>query len=441
MPLEFKFPDVGEGITEGEIVKWLVKEGDDVKQDQPIAEVETDKAIVEIPAPQAGVILKIHHKAGDTVKVGEILVTIGNAGEKASEKKEKPAERESKQLPDTSYRMSTSVVGEIPEEEIIIKQGVSQQTERGKKIATTPAVRRLARELGVDIATMKGTGLDGRITEEDVRKASGKPSEEVKEDVEEEPEEVKETGVKVVKKYDLYGYIEHVPLKGVRKAIAKNMVKSKYTAPHVTHMDEAYVDDLFHHREKEKRKLEEQKIHLTFMPFVIKACIAALKKHPYANASLDDEHEEIILKKYYNIGVAVDTPDGLMVPVIKEANTKPIIQMAKEIQELAEKAKNRKLDLADLKGGTFTITNVGSLGGVFATPIINWPEVAILATGKIQDRAVPKGGKITIRKVLPLSLSFDHRVIDGAEAAKFVNDIKKYLEDVDLLLMEGDDKI
>src|SRR3989344_1926856 len=403
MPLEFKFPDVGEGIAEGEIVKWLVKEGDNVKQDQPIAEVETDKAIVEIPAPQAGVILKIHHKAGDTVKVGEILVTIGNAGEKASEKKEKPAERESKQLPDTSYRMSTSVVGEIPEEEIIIKQGVSQQTERGKKIATTPAVRRLARELGVDIATMKGTGLDGRITEEDVRKASGKPSEEVKEDVEEEPEEVKETGVKVIKKYDIYGYIEHVPLKGVRKAIAKNMVKSKYTAPHVTHMDEAYVDDLFHHREKEKRKLEEQKIHLTFMPFVIKACIAALKKHPYANASLDDEHEEI--------------------------------------QELAEKAKNRKLDLADLKGGTFTITNVGSLGGVFATPIINWPEVAILATGKIQDRAVPKGGKITIRKVLPLSLSFDHRVIDGAEAARFVNDIKKYLEDVDMLLMEGNDTV
>jgi len=428
MALDFKFPDVGEGITEGEIVKWLVKEGDNVKQDQPIAEVETDKAIVELPSPAAGVILKIHHKAGDTVKVGETLVTIGTSGEKATAP---TVEKE---------RKSTSVVGEIPEEEIIIKQEVSQQSIEGEKIEAMPAVRRLAKQLNVDIETIKGTGLDGRITEEDVRKISG--SAEKKEPLEgEEPVEIKESGVKVVKKYDLYGHIEHVSLKGVRKAIAKNMIKSKYTAPHVTHMEEVLIDDLFHHREKEKRILEEQKIHLTFMPFIIKACIAALKKHPYANASLDDEHEEIILKKYYNIGVAVDTPDGLMVPVIKEANTKPMIQIAKEIQDLAEKARNRKLDLADLKGGTFTITNVGSLGGVFATPIINWPEVAILATGRIQDRAVPKGGKITIRKVLPLSLSFDHRVIDGAEAAKFVNDIKKYLEDVDLLLLGGNDTV
>ena len=433
MPLEFKFPDVGEGIAEGEIVKWLVKEGDNVKQDQPIAEIETDKAIVELPSPTAGVILKIHHKPGDTVKVGEVLVSIGLSGEKLEKKEEKPVEKE---------RKSTSVVGEIPEEEIIIKQEVSQQSTEGERIATTPAVRRLARELSVDIETIKGTGLAGRITEEDVRKFSGASESTKKEPVEEEEHaEVKEIGVKVIKKYDIYGYIEHVPLKGVRKSIAKIMIKSKYTAPHVTHMEEVFIDDLFHHREKEKRGLEEQKIHLTFMPFIVKACIAALKKHPYANASLDDEHEEIILKKYYNIGVAVDTSDGLMVPVIKEANTKPIIQIAKEIQELAEKAKNRKLDLADLKGGTFTITNVGSLGGVFATPIINWPEVAILATGRIQDRAVPKGWKITIRKVLPLSLSFDHRVIDGAEAARFVNDIKKYLEDVDLLLLEGNDTV
>ncbi len=419
MPIEFKFPDVGEGITEGEIVKWRVKEGDTINEHDTLVEIETDKAIVEIPSPASGTILKIYHKEGDTVKVGETLVSIGEKGEK-------PA-------PVVKPAGAVGYLEEAPEEVPQKKEPVvTREVAESQLVLATPAVRRLARDLGIDLSKVRGTGADGRITEEDVRKFAQQSGAKKIE------EKLPQVQARIEKKYDVFGYIERIPLKGVRKSIAKHMVESIFTAPHVTHMDEVDVTRLHNHREREKRIAEAKGIKLTYMPFIIKACIAALKKHPSFNAAFDDEHEEIILKKYYNIGIAVDTENGLMVPVIKGADQKNIFSLAREIVELAERARSRELDLADFKGGTFTITNIGSLGGIFATPIINHPEVAILAVGRIVDRlVVDKEKKIHVRKILPLSLAFDHRVVDGADAAEFMNALKERLEDPDLLMMEG----
>ena len=417
MPFEFKFPDVGEGITEGELVKWKVKEGDKVKEDQVLAEVETDKAVVEIPSPKSGIISKLHHKEGDTIKVGEVIVTISVQGEPEEGKPQIKFEE----------RKSVGVVGELeeaPEEEQPIKVVPTSKEVEGHVLAL-PFVRRIAKELNVDITKVKGTGKDARITEQDVRSVAEKQT-----------EEAKKTEIKIIKKYDLYGYIDHVPLKGIRKAIAKHMVESVRAAPHVTHMDMADVTHLWEVREKQKEIGEKQGIHITFMPFIVKAVVAGLKGHPYINSTLDEEHEEIILKKYYNIGIAVDTEEGLIVPVVKIADKKNIFEIAKEIEDLATKTRDRKIDLGDLRGGTFTITNVGSIGGIFATPIINQPEIAILALGKIHERPVVKNSQIVIRKMLPMSLAFDHRVVDGAEAARFTNVVKKYLEEPEMFLEE-----
>ena len=417
MAFEFKFPDIGEGLTEGEIVRWLVKEGDEIKEGEPLVEVETDKALAEIPSPRTGVILKILAKEKEIVKVGQVIVVIGEKGEDLAVPSPKPK--------------SVGVVGELeeaPEE----APGVTVQVEPIKTalvsehVLATPAVRGLAKELGFDINKVQGTGPEGRVLEKDLRQfAEGK----------EKP--VEEAGKPTkVKKYDFYGYIERIPLRGVRRSIAKAMVKSKFTAPHVTAMDEADVTALWKIREKEKKAAEKKGIKLTILPFIIKAVIAGLSEHPFLNATLDDENEEIILKKYFNIGLATDTPEGLMVPVVKNAKEKSIFQLAQEMAQLAEKARNRTIDLADLKGGTFTITNYGTVRGIYGTPIINYPEVAILGVGRIQDMPVVRGGKVVVRKMIPLSLSFDHRVVDGAEAARFLNTVIARLEDPDLILLE-----
>jgi len=417
MPYEFKFPDIGEGLTEGEIVKWLVKEGDAIKEGQPLVEVETDKALAEIPSPRTGVVLKILGKEKEIVKVGQVIVVIGEKGEAVT-------------APPSSRPKSVGVVGELeeaPEEAPAVpaKPAVEKPALVSEHALATPAVRALAKELGVDVNKVAGTGPEGRVLEKDVRQA-----------VEAKPAEPEKKPAKV-KKYDFYGYVDRIPLRGVRRSIAKAMVKSKYTAPHVTTMDEADVTDLWALRSKEKEKAEKRGIKLTILPFIIKAVIAGLVEHPYLNATLDDESEEVILKKYYNIGVAMDTPEGLMVPVVKNAKDKSIFQLAEELTQLAEKARNRTIDLADLKGGSFTISNYGAVGGLQGTPIINHPEVAILGVGKIKELPVVRDGKIEIRKIIFLSLSFDHRVVDGAEAVRFLNTVIERLEDPNLVLLEG----
>ncbi|MCL4457521.1 MAG: 2-oxo acid dehydrogenase subunit E2 [Nitrospirae bacterium] len=389
MAFDFVLPDLGEGITEGEIRKWLVKEGDAVEEHQTILEVETDKAVVEVPSPKKGRVLKINKDIGDIAKVGEVLMTIAEGGE-AIEEKPKAEERPK----------SVSVVGVLPEEE---------------EILAAPAVRALAKELGVKIEALKGSGPGGSITKDDVIEASEKAK----------------------KAEDVYGVIEKIPLRGLRRTIAKNLIQSQRTTAFVTGMDEADITELWTLREREKKSLQQKGIHLTFLPFFIKAVQHALAEHPLLNASVDEEKEEIITKKYYNIGIAVDTPDGLMVPVIKDVDKKTILELAKEIQELSVKAKERKIKLEEMKGSTFTITNYGHFGGVFATPIINYPDVAILGTGKISEKPWVKDGQIVIRKILPLSLTFDHRVTDGVDSALFLSKVIQYLEDPALLFIES----
>jgi pyruvate dehydrogenase E2 component (dihydrolipoamide acetyltransferase) len=390
---QFRFPDVGEGITEGEVVRWLVKEGEEVKVDQTLAEIETDKAVVEMPSPYAGTVLKLHFKEKDLIKVGQVLVSIGDKGEAVPEGEAAPA-------------------GPAPMRPAGLPSSAAVPA---GEVQATPKVRVLARELGVDIGAVQGTGPGGRVTEEDVRLAKEKPAE-------------KKPEIKIKAKYDLFGSLERIPLRGVRRATAKKMRESLDKAAHVTHCDEADAGALVALREKMMPEAEAAGIKLTYLPFVVKALIEAIKLHPTLNAALDDEEGEIVVKKYYNIGIAVDIPDGLIVPVVKMADQKSVLEIAAEIQALAKAARERTLDLADLKGGTFSITNVGVIGGDFATPIINYPESAILATMKIADRARVENGAVVVKKTLPLCLSFDHRIIDGAEAARFTKDLIRFLE-------------
>lgn len=412
--MEFKFPDLGEGVTEGEIRKWLVKIGDAVKKDQSIAEVETDKAIVEMPSPVAGRIARLDHEEGGMVKVGEVLAVIDEGpGKEAPEEAIKegpptekaPAEKEG----------AISVVGELP-------VGEEPTTRPVGRALAAPAVRRLAREMGIDISEVKGTGPEGRVTEDDVR--SFRP-----------PSKAAEPAMQP--KFDLYGWVDREPLKGIRKVTARHMIEAQAASAQVTVMDVADVTELVALRERVKeRAMREKGVKMTYLPFIIKAVVAALKRHPYLNSEVNEEAQEILLKKYYNIGIAVATDEGLMVPVVKAADQKDVYVLAKELTELSEQARSRRIDLADLKGGTFSITNYGVFGGTFATPIANHPEVVILGVGRIADQPLVRSGEIAVRKVLHLSLTFDHRVLDGAEAARFLNDLIEMLEDPALALME-----
>ena len=413
MATDFKFPDLGEGVTEGEIKKWLVQEGDAVKLDQPIAEVETDKAVVEMPSPLAGKILKLYRQEGEVVKVGEVLATIGAEGEAVGiGVSAEPAEM--------AKRPSVSVVGELPESEAVVSSSSSNATlVETKTVEAMPAVRKLAKELNADLEAIKGTGPNGRITEEDVRTTSAKM-----------PPKPKR-----VAKFDLYGFIDREPLKGIRRSTAKKMIEATLKAAQVTMMEDVDVTELVLLRERLKTMaMEQRKVKLTYLPFIIKAVTMALKNNRYLNSSIDEETEEILIKKYYNIGIAVAIEDGLMVPVIKEADAKEFMDLAVEIAELTERAKERKVDLADLKGGTFTITNWGTLSGTYGTPIVNYPEAAILGVGRIREMPWVKDGKIEIRKILPLSLTWDHRILDGAQAANFMNELVRYLENPEIIM-------
>lgn len=394
MVTEFKFPDVGEGITEGEIVRWRVRVGERIKEDQILAEVETDKAVVELPSPQDGVIITLHHKEGDTVNVGEVLVTLG------------PDEN----LKEDKRQMDDGTVVGVLEEAEEVKE------EKGRVLAT-PAVRKIAKDMAIDLTIVKGTGPGGRITKEDLQK-------------------FQEEGTGIKQGSDPYGVVTRIPLRGVRKTIAKHMSIQKQTVAHVTHTDEVDITELVSIKEKEQNILTKKGRKLTFLPFIIKAVVVGLKEYPILNSTLDNETGEIILKKYYNIGISVDTKDGLIVPNIKDADKKNILTLAEDLEDIAEKARSRTIDLKDLKGGTFTITNIGGYGGIFSTPIVMKPEAAILATGRIQERPVVIDGEIKARKTLPLSLSFDHRLMDGATVAKFIKTLSSHLADPGLLLVE-----
>ncbi len=397
MLCEFKFPDVGEGIAEGEIVRWLVKEGDSVEEDQDLLEVETDKALLTLNSPYTGKVTQLHGKEGEIIKVGDVLTTIEAGGEQAT-----ALEAEKKD--------SGTVVGTLGDNEVV---------EVVRPVQATPAVRALAKQMQIDLASVKGTGPGGRITKEDVETAAAK------------------TAPQAGAEADAYGSVEKIPLRGIRRTVAKRMAEASKRVAEVTIWEDADITELEQVRAKERKVAEEKGVKLTYLPFLIKAVLPALKVHPYFNASLDEAAEAIILKKYFNVGIAVDTPDGLIVFVIKDADRKNILDLAKETATLAEKARHRKIDLHELKGSTFTITNYGVVGASYGTPIINYPEVAILGLGKIEDRPVVRNGQIAIRKIMPLSLAFDHRVIDGVEAGRFLGVVIQHLEDPNLMLIEG----
>jgi 2-oxoglutarate dehydrogenase complex dihydrolipoamide succinyltransferase (E2) component len=402
--MDFKLPDLGEGITEGEILKWMAKEGDQIKEDQPIVEVITDKVNVQIPAPRSGRVSKILVKEGDVAKVGQTIMVIddGGAGGTPPPIPAPPLSRSMESSPAVQAQPSAPAQG----------------------VLATPATRRLARELGVDIGSVRGSGPQGRVTDDDVRKsASGQGTSTVTV----QPPPVPTRG----------GPREEVvPLRGLRRTIAERMVKSLRTTAQVTHVDEADMTELVLLRDAFKGSAEKRGVHLTYLPFIIKALVPALKEFPYANSALDDQAGNIVLKKYYNIGIATDTEQGLVVPVVKDVDRKDIFELAGEIEKLSVKARSGQLTLEDVHGSTFTITNVGAIGGLFATPIINIPEVAILGLHKIAKRPVVRDGKIEIRDTTYLSLSFDHRVLDGAYAARFTSRIIETIQDTRKLLAE-----
>ena len=501
---EFKLPDVGEGVAEGELVTWHVAPGDEVTEDQVLAEVETDKALVDVPSPFNGTVKELLAEEGEMVPVGNVIITIqvGDDGD------------------DEAAAAEAEVEPEAEEPEAPAETADSDDT--GGRVFASPSVRRLARELGVELSSVDGSGPSGRVTEGDVRAAAEADEEgDGDESADDGPRSIeidgqsatkssettappaesadrdktlaapatralaKEKGVDIdavpaTEMRDGEAFVspeavteyadaqreaqaadadavaaepeagtataesaetgpaagERVPYKGVRKAIGDQMQRSKYTAPHVTHHDEVDVTELVELRSELKPVAEERDTKLTYMPFVMKAVIAALKDFPYMNSQLDEENEEIVLRDEYNIGVAAATDAGLMVPVVHDADRKGMLQLSDEMNELVQKARDRKISPGEMRGGTFTITNIGGIGGEYATPIINYPEVGILALGAIKDKPRVVDGDIVPRKVLTLSLTFDHRIVDGATGARFTNRIKELLEDPKLLVLE-----
>ncbi|GAB3800072.1 dihydrolipoamide acetyltransferase family protein [Virgibacillus kimchii] len=429
MAFNFKLPDIGEGIHEGEIVKWFVKEGDEVKEDDVLCEVQNDKAVVEIPSPVDGTVEKLHVEEGAVAIVGDTLISFDaegyegddSEGEEASEAAEEKAEEPASEAKEGKQEESKSV----------------QKTDAAgddKRVIAMPSVRKYARDNDVNIKEVEGTGKNGRITKEDVDQflSGEKPAA----DAGAAGEEKETTPAAATVTEGAYPETRE-KMTGIRKTIAKAMVNSKTKAPHVTLMDEVDVTELVAHRKKFKEIAMEQDIKLTYLPYVVKALISASKQYPILNASVDDETDEIIHKHYYNIGIAADTDRGLLVPVVKDADRKSIFDLSKEINELAEKARDGKLTSEEMKGASNTITNIGSAGGQWFTPVLNYPEAAILGIGRIAEKPIVRNGEVVVAPVLALSFVFDHRIIDGATAQLALNQIKRLLNDPQLIMMEA----
>ncbi|MFO0424385.1 MAG: 2-oxo acid dehydrogenase subunit E2 [Planctomycetia bacterium] len=445
MATEFKLPDLGENIASGDVVTVFVAPGDVVKPGQALLEVETDKAVIEVPCPPGGRIASVLVKKGDTVKVGQALVTIEPAGAAgsapAAPAKQPAAPAPAAAAPAPSPAPSTAAAPAKRAETAPATRPaaaavaappkpVELEPEPVAAVAAVepagPAVRRLARELGVDLARVRGTGPGGRIVREDVvaavRQASAQgPS--------------LRRSESTATERDDWGPIRREQMSRMRKTIASNMVRSVQTIPHLTNFDDADVTELEHLRKASAAEYAKSNLKLTALAFVIKAVSLSLRQHPTVNASIDPEKGEIVYKDYVNVGLAVDTPRGLVVPVLRDCDQLSIPQIAQAIADTAEKAKNSQYGIEDLRGGTFTISNLGAVGGAYSTPIINWPEVAILLLGRSRKMPVVHEDKIEPRLMMPLSLSYDHRLIDGAMAARFLNEVIGYLESPGRLLL------
>nr|WP_219914576.1 dihydrolipoamide acetyltransferase family protein [Thalassobacillus sp. CUG 92003] len=434
-------PDIGEGIHEGEIAKWFVKAGEEIKEDDVMCEVQNDKAVVEIPSPVEGTIKEVHVDEGETAIVGDVIISIDAEGyedeggsEESSSEESAAKEEETKSEDKEEKQPAESKEDTAPQEE-----SADQDVDEDKRVIAMPSVRKYARDHEVDIRKVTGSGKNGRIQKEDVDQylEGGQAPATDAESSEEATSAAEETSeAKQPASGELFPETRE-KMSGIRKAIAKAMVNSKQTSPHVTLMDEVDVTELVAHRKKFKGVAAEQDIKLTYLPYVVKALVSTLKKYPVLNTAVDNEKDEIIQKHYYNIGIAADTDKGLLVPVVKEADRKSIFTISSEINELAVKARDGKLSSDEMKGGSTTITNIGSAGGQWFTPVINQPEVAILGIGRIGEKPVVQDGEVVVAPVLAISLSFDHRIIDGATAQHAMNNIKRLLNDPQLIMMEA----
>lgn len=488
--MKFQFPDTGEGVTEGEFLEWLVEEGEQVEEDQVVAEAETDKAVVDIPAPADGTVKKLMVKPGDTVEVGDVIMEIGTEGteekqdseeveqeesetgtEEDSEstededntepEKEKPVKKESqgqkkqngsdvlalpkarKLAEEKGVRLSSlEVEGRITEEDVKAASGSQVETGKSKQddteqnekdsvqtkqqvdtsgVNASPSVRRLAREKGVDISSMEGSGRGGEVLRADVLNHSDKDSGETG------SEKSSEGGSR-----EITGESERVEMSPVRRKTAEEMTESRFTAPHVTHVEKVDLEKLVQLREREKDQVD---VHLTYLPFIMKAAQLAMEDYPELNAEVDDENNEIIYFGTYDFNIAVDTDRGLLVPVIREVDEKSIVELAEEVGDKAGMAKHGELSPEDMEKGTFSITNLGVIGGKEFTPIILPPQTAILGIGKIEETAEVVDGEVEPRHTVKLSLSYDHRAMDGATAARFMNELVSNLENPEKLMM------
>ncbi|MFD1335971.1 dihydrolipoamide acetyltransferase family protein [Oceanobacillus iheyensis] len=427
MAFNFKLPDIGEGIHEGEIVKWFVKEGDEVKEDDVLCEVQNDKSVVEIPSQVDGKVTKIHVAEGDVAVVGDTLISFEAEGYD---------DEEGDSADDSSSDSKEEKSTDSKEEEKEASKEESSEQSDDTRVIAMPSVRKFARDNDVNIKDVNGTGKNGRILKEDVESylSGDQPSGEVAEDkAEASSEDKQETKAAPQGQYPE----TREKMTAIRKSIAKSMVNSKSKAPHVTLMDEIDVTELVAHRKKFKAVAAEQDIKLTYLPYVVKALVSASKKFPILNSYIDENTDEIVEKHYYNIGIAADTDRGLLVPVVKDSDKKSIFQISQEINELAGKARDGKLKPDEMKGASNTISNIGSAGGQWFTPVLNYPEAVILGIGRIADKPVVRDGEIVVAPVLSVSLSFDHRIVDGATAQLALNQIKRLLNDPQLIMMEA----
>lgn len=468
MAFQFKLPDIGEGIQEGEVVRWIKNEGDAVKEDEPIVEVMTDKATVELTSPRKGVIKKIHFAEGDMAKVGQVLVEIEEGASATPAETQSPpsAQTTSSAVAATSVPSSVKAdksnakkeapteektLFELPKEMAAATKTITRRADAtspagtgharstvppGYKATAAPAVRRYAREKNIDINQVLGTGQNGRVTREDLDAWSTGGHAPAR------PREAPASGSSRFEYTDVKystdpNREERVPLRGLRRTIAKAMERSKFTATHFTYVAEVDCDKLVSLRDSAKKVADERGVKLTFMPFFVKAAVAALKKHPDVNVAFDETSNEIVRKKYWHIGIATATEAGLIVPVVKDADRKGILDIAREVADLSERTKAGKAKLEELTGSTFSITSLGKLGGVLATPILNYPEVAIMGVHEMKQVPVVKDGALAIGWRMNLSFSFDHRIVDGYNGAMFANTLLAYLEDPQLLLLES----
>ena len=438
MATEFTLPDLGENITSGDVVSVLVKAGDVVEPGQSVLEVETDKAVIEVPCPPGGVVQEVLVKKGETVNVGQALLSLGSSTSQPAEKSAEPVKQQS-----VESSQPPAVVEQPVVEQPVVEQPLAAASAPASIVAANgeatdealpsetvkpagPAVRRLARELGVDLGSVSGSGPSGRIIREDVVasvRRSGVQS------------ASNSQAVRPGGEQDDWGPIHREQMSRMRKTIATNMVRSMATIPHLTNFDDADVTELERLRKDSAAEYAKTNVKLTALAFVVKAVSLSLRQHPVVNSSVDMEKGELVYKDYVNIGLAVDTPRGLVVPVLRGCDHQSIPHIAQEIAQTADKAKNAQYGVEDLRGGTFTISNLGAIGGTYSTPIINYPEVAILLVGRSRKLPVVHEDRVEPRLMMPLSLSYDHRVIDGAMAARFLKEVIGYLESPGRLLL------